>query len=92
MKDVKRIKVEVIGIHPPCSRCKKVFENVQKAVTKLSEEGIEADAVKLDVTAKETISKYGVLMSPAIAVNGVVRFMGKVVDSNIIKRLLLKEK
>ena len=87
----KNVKVEVIGVSPPCPRCKKTEENTRKAASKLSEEGINVEVVKLDITSKETISKYGVLMSPAIAINGVVKFMGKVLDVGVIERLLREE-
>lgn len=82
------IKVEVIGVSPPCPRCKKTEENAKEAASKLVREGVKVEVVKLNITAKETISKYGVLMSPAIAVNGVVKIMGKVPDIGVIERLL----
>jgi len=85
------IKVEVISVSPPCPRCKKTEENARKAAAKLEIEGIKVEVAKLDVTAKETISKYGVLMSPAIAVNGTVKIMGKVPDVGVIEKLLRKE-
>jgi len=82
------MKVEVIGVDPPCPRCKKTEENARKAALKLSEDGVTIEVVKLNVTAKETIAKYGVVMSPAIAVNGVVKIMGKVPDVGVVERLL----
>jgi len=85
------LKVEVIGVSPPCHRCKKTEENAKKAVKKLNEEGFKVEINKLDITAKETISKYGLVMSPAIAVNGVVKIMGKVPDVGVIERLLRRE-
>jgi len=85
------LKVEVIGVSPPCTRCKKTEENARKAAAKLATEGIKVEVAKLDVTAKETISKYGVLMSPAIAINGRVRIMGKVPDASFIEKLLHEE-
>jgi len=85
---LKNIKVEVIGVSPPCPRCKKTEENARESASKLIKEGVNIEVTKLDITAKETISKYGVLMSPAIAVNGVVKIMGKVPDTSVIERLL----
>jgi mannitol/fructose-specific phosphotransferase system IIA component (Ntr-type) len=85
---LKRLKVEVIGVSPPCTRCKKAEENVRKVASKLSSEGYNVEVTKLSITAKETLSKYGVLISPAIAVNGTVKVMGKVPDIGIIERLL----
>jgi len=85
------LKVELIGVSPPCPRCKKTEENAKKTVEKLNEEGFKVEINKLDITAKETISKYGLVMSPAIAVNGVVKIMGKVPDVGVIERLLRRE-
>jgi len=82
------VRIEVIGVSPPCSRCKQTEENAKKAVSKLSSEGINVEITKLDIATKETISKYGVLMSPALAINGVVKIMGKVPDTGLIERLL----
>lgn len=84
------LKVEVIGVSPPCPRCKKTEENARKAAEKLSAEGIKVEIAKLNVAAKETISKYGVITPPAIAVNGVVKIMGKVPDPGVIERLIRK--
>ena len=72
---VKKLEVDVIGVSPPCTRCKKTEENARKAAARLSSEGY----------------KVGVLMSPAIAVNGTVKFMGKVLDVGVIERLLRQE-
>lgn len=78
----------MIGVSPPCARCKKAEENVRKAAANLSSEGYNVKVTKLNITAQETLSKYGVLMSPAIAVNGTVRIMGKIPDVGVVERLL----
>jgi hypothetical protein len=85
---MKKLIVEVIGVDPPCARCKKTEDNTRKAASKLAGEGYTVEVRKLDIAAKDTVAKYGVLMSPAVAVNGVVRFMGKVLDAGVIERLL----
>lgn len=85
------LKVEVIGVKPPCPRCKRTEENAKKAAIKLNEEGFKVEVHKLDIMAKETISKYGLVMSPAIAVNDVVKIMGKVPDAGVIERILRRE-
>jgi hypothetical protein len=82
------IKVEVIGVNPPCPRCNKTEENARAAASRLIKEGVKVEVSKLDITAKETIAKFGVLMSPAVAVNGVVKIMGKLPDVGVIERLL----
>lgn len=85
------LKVEVIGVNPPCPRCKRTEENAKKAATKLNEEGFKVEVHKLDIMSKETISTYGLVMSPAIAVNDVVKIMGKVPDAGVIERILRRE-
>ena len=85
---MKNIKIEVIGISPPCPRCKKTEENARRAASKLIKEGVNVEVSKLNITAQETISKYGVLMSPAVAINGVVKIMGNMPDVAVVERLL----
>ena len=85
------LKVEVIGVNPPCPRCKKTKKNARKAAKRLIAEGHQVEVTKLDITAEETISRFGVVMSPAVAVNGVVRIMGKLPDPGVIERILRKE-
>ena len=85
---MNKVKVDVIGVSPPCPRCKKTEENARKAASKLTAEGTDVEVTKLDITSKETISKYGVVMSPAIAINDVVKIMGKVPDIGVVERLL----
>lgn len=82
------LKIDVIGVSPPCPRCKQTEENATKAAAKLMSEGTKVEVTKLNVAAKETISKYGVVAPPAIAINGVVKIMGKVPDAGVIERLL----
>lgn len=88
---MRKLKVEVIGVNPPCHRCKQTEENARKAAAKLREEGIDVEVSKLDISARETVSRYGVVMSPALAVNGVVKIMGKVLDPGVIERILRQE-
>lgn len=88
---MKSLKVEVIGVSPPCPRCRQTEENVKKAASKLQTEGFTVEVSKLDISAKDTVSRYGVVMSPAIAVNGVVKLMGKVPDPGFVERILRKE-
>ena len=88
---MRKLKVEVIGVDPPCYRCKQTEHNARKAAVKLGEEGIQVEVTKLDVSSRETISRFGLVMSPAIAVNGVVKIMGKVPDPGVVERILRKE-
>ena len=85
------LTVEVIGVSPACLRCKRTEENAKRVVAKLEAEGVKVEVVKLNVTDKGTISKYGVVATPALAINGVVRIMGKELGAGVIERLLRKE-
>ncbi len=64
------MKIEVLGMG--CSRCEKLEQDVSGALAEL---GIEAEVVK--VTDLDTISSYGVLMTPGLVINGKVYSSGK---------------
>ena len=85
------IRVEVIGIEPPCKRCKEAYENVLKAAESLRAEGVVVEVTKLDAMADETAERYGLVLTPTIVVNGVVKILGKVPDPGVIVRLIRKE-
>jgi hypothetical protein len=84
-------KLEIIGVEPACKRCKQTMENAVKAAEKLRGEGIEVELEKLDVMAEETMDRFGVVRTPAVALNGVVKMMGKVPDPGVIERMIRKE-
>ena len=85
---MKEVKVEVIGVEPPCMRCQSARKAVEKAAEKLRAEGINVKIEKANVMSKEVIGKYGVLVSPAIAINGTVKIMGRVPFEDEIESLL----
>jgi hypothetical protein len=85
------IQVEIIGVEPPCYRCKETKENADKAVDNLRKKGHEVNVVKLNVMDKSTMEKYGVVRTPALAVNGVIKIMGKIPDPGVIERIIQKE-
>lgn len=66
-----------------CPKCKKLAENTEKAARAL---GLEYTLVK--VTDINEIMKFGVMMTPALAVDGVVKVVGKVPDPEAIQALL----
>lgn len=84
-------KLEIIGVEPACKRCKQTMENAVKAAERLRAEGIEVEVEKLDVMAEETMDRFGVVRTPAVALNGVVKMMGKVPDPGVIERMIRKE-
>lgn len=65
------MKIEILG--GGCPKCIKLSENVEEALEKM---GKEAEIVK--VTSTTRIGNYGVMLTPALVVNGDVRITGKV--------------
>ena len=82
------VSVEVIGVSPPCKRCDATWKNLEKASETLKSEGIELAMKKLDIVDKDVIAKYGVLMSPTVVLNGMVKTMGRVPDTKEISSLI----
>jgi len=64
------MKIEILGTG--CAKCKTLYDNVKKAV---EESGKEADVVKVEEIPK--IMAYGVMSTPALVVDGKVKFSGK---------------
>lgn len=75
------MKIEILGTG--CPKCKKLTENANKAVEEL---GIIAEIGK--VTDLNQIAKYGVMMTPALVVDGEVKTSGKVLSIEEIKTML----
>jgi small redox-active disulfide protein 2 len=65
------MKIEVLG--PGCPRCQKTEANVKTAVKEL---GVEAEVTK--VTDIRAVAQKGVMMTPAVIVDGVVKSQGKI--------------
>lgn len=76
---MKRIQILGTG----CPKCKKLAENAEAAVKDL---GIECDLEK--VTQINEIMKFGVMVTPALAVDGQVKAVGKVLSPDQIKQML----
>jgi hypothetical protein len=51
---------------------------------------VEFEVARLNVASKETVKKYGALVPPAVAVNSVVKIMGRVPEEGEIERILRK--
>ena len=82
------VKVEFIGMVPPCKRCKQTEENARKAAEKLKKEGVDVVVEKLDIMSPEVQDRFGVLMSPSVVVDSVIRINGKVPDRRVMERLI----
>ncbi len=74
-------KIQILGTG--CPKCKKLAENAEAAAKEL---GIEFEIEK--VTGINEIMKFGVMMTPALVVDGDVKVVGKVPSPDEINRML----
>lgn len=74
-------KIEVLGTG--CAKCSWLFANAEQAVKDLK---ITAEVIK--VSDIDAIVDRGVMMTPALFINGEVRAEGRVPDVDEIKRML----
>jgi len=75
------MELKVLGTG--CPKCRKVYANAQRAIADL---GIN---VKLEkVEAIDEILRYGVMMTPAVAINGRVRVSGRIPSVEELKKWL----
>jgi small redox-active disulfide protein 2 len=81
--EVKNMKIEILGTG--CSKCKKTKEVIEKI---LRENGIEAEVVKVDDFEK--ILNYGVMVTPAVVIDGEVKLAGKIPDEKEILKWITK--
>jgi len=75
------MNIEVLGMG--CPKCKILYENAKKAV---EEKGIQAEVIKVEDMDK--ITGYGVMMTPALVIDGEVKSSGKTLSSEEIKKWL----
>ena len=73
--------IEVLG--PGCAKCQTLAENAKAAIEKL---GLDCELAK--VSEIDEIVKRGVMMTPALIVDGVVRSVGRVVSADQIASFL----
>jgi small redox-active disulfide protein 2 len=72
------MKIEVLGMG--CANCNKLYQNILEAV---KQSGKEAEVVKVEDIQK--IMGYGVMSTPALVIDGVVKVAGKVPKVEEIK-------
>jgi small redox-active disulfide protein 2 len=65
------MKIEVLGMG--CSNCNKLYQNVLEAV-----KGSGKEALVTKVEDIKKIMAYGVMSTPALVIDGVVKVAGKV--------------
>jgi small redox-active disulfide protein 2 len=75
------MKIEILG--PGCSKCKATEKNVKKAVEEL---GIQAEVVKVE-DLQEIINR-GVMITPAVIVDGKLKIEGHKPSVEEIKNII----
>lgn len=79
------MKIQVLGTG--CAKCKTLEANAREAVAKT---GVDAEIVK--ITDVEKIIEMGVMITPALAIDGEIRSVGKVLSVDQIAAQLKGEK
>tara|TARA_R110002111_G_scaffold17027_3_gene43071 strand:+ start:475 stop:714 length:240 start_codon:yes stop_codon:yes gene_type:complete len=74
-------KIQILGTG--CPKCQQLTENAKAAAEQL---GIEYEIQK--VTDLGEITAFGVMMTPALAIDGQVKSAGKVLDAKDISPLI----
>jgi small redox-active disulfide protein 2 len=77
------MKIEILGAG--CPKCKQLTMNAESAV---NEAHIQVEISK--VTDIDRITEYGVMMTPALAIDGTVVSSGSVLSKDDIKKILMK--
>ena len=72
------MKLKVLGTG--CPKCKKLYAEAEKAV---AEAGVEVELEKVEAIAD--IMDYGVMMTPALVVDEVVKASGRIPSSQEIQ-------
>jgi len=78
-----KMKIEILGTG--CPKCKQLAANAEAAVKELN---IQAEVAK--VTDIDKITGYGIMMTPALVVDGAVISFGKLLTKDEIKKILSK--
>ena len=75
------MKIQILGTG--CPKCRKLAENAEAAAKEL---GIEYEIEK--ITYLDKIAGYGVMITPALAIDGEAKSAGKVLSADEIKPFL----
>ena len=75
------MKIQILGTG--CPKCSQLYQNAKQAV---DETGVEATVEK--VTNLNDIMTFGVMVTPALAIDGQVKTTGKVPSAEDIKKII----
>ncbi|MGQ9721775.1 MAG: thioredoxin family protein [Candidatus Jordarchaeum sp.] len=76
------MKIEILGTG--CSKCRLTEKRVKEVVEELGRKDIEI--IKVEDIAE--IMKHGVMMTPALAIDGVVKISGRIARKEEIKEMI----
>lgn len=79
------MKIQILGTG--CPKCKQLLANAEQAVSEMGLEGVEIEKI----TEISEIMKFGIMMTPGLAVDGKVKSAGKVLNPQEIMGLLNPE-
>ncbi len=74
--------IQILG--PGCPKCEKLKNNAEEALKLAGEE-----ALVEKITDIGQITAFGVMMTPALAIDGEVKSVGRVLSAEEIKKLLV---
>jgi len=74
-------KIQILGVG--CPKCRRLKANVEEAVRSL---GLDSEIEKIEDVTR--IASFGVLLTPALVIDGQVRSSGKVLSVEELKKLL----
>ena len=79
------MKIEILGIG--CPKCKKLNQLTEEVINEL---GVSAEITK--VTDLNKIIDYGVMLTPALVINGEVKIAGKIPSKKEITEWIEEKK
>ena len=75
------MKIQILG--SGCSKCKLLEQHAREAIAEL---GIQAEVVKVEDI--ETIMEMGVMSTPALAIDGIVKSVGRILSKDQVAAYL----
>ena len=75
------MKIQILGMG--CPKCRKLYEAAEQAAKEL---GLEYEMEKIDDI--DRITEMGVMMTPALAIDGEVKLVGRIPTIENLKELL----
>jgi small redox-active disulfide protein 2 len=76
------LRIEVLG--SGCAKCKRQVQVAERVVKEL---GLEAEVVKVEDISE--IIERGVMMTPALYIDGELKSSGRIVETDELKRMLM---